>query len=572
MSGIDLAGGLYGLYGDIMAVTMGTDLTGFGLGAVEDDEAAMYSYLVRTRDVILKAPHMFKVMKNPLEVACMLDYAIRYWDTPQIDHVLGILENEEQRLLKEGVIVYPQADLSGAELGELGKGFFKKVANAVGKGAKAVVKATVVAPTKLAAKVTKKVVKATVVAPTKLAIKATKAVAKGTVKAAKAVGKGVVKAAKATGKAVAKAAKAVGKFVLKFNPVSLAARGGMLMAIRVNLFKLADKLQYGLYTDEQAQAAGLNMDDFHSNQEAYQKSKNLWCKTLKGDESKFRSAIEKGVKHRAINGLLDEMSAMSESELGTLDALFKRKAKAGKAGKAGKSERASGIAIPATEMSGFGFGELDFGELDFAKISRIRERFRRKNRTGEPVSENMVAELEGLGFVPLIAAGVATAAIIKKRRKNKKSKSKLLGELGALGDPATMAMVTAALSFITAILKFFTGKKNPKTGEGYPEENPTEDKIDKNWFLDALETGTEAINKLLPGGGGGDGGGGNGGGGGGQETDMEEFDGGGGGGAPVQPQSSSKISDFIKNNKAIVGVGALALAAGVYFLTRKKKK
>ena len=165
MSGIDVAGGFYGLYGDIMGVAMGVDLMGYGLGSDEQDEQAIYNYLVRTRDVILRAPQMFKIMKNPLEVARMLDYAIRYWDTEQIGYVLGHLADEEQRLIREGVIVYPHADLSGDELGELSAGFFKKVGNAVKK----VVKATVVAPTKAIANVTKKVVQKTVINPTKKA-------------------------------------------------------------------------------------------------------------------------------------------------------------------------------------------------------------------------------------------------------------------------------------------------------------------------------------------------------------------------------------------------------------------
>ncbi len=232
---------------------MGTDLLGFGLGSTEDDETAMYNYLVRTRDVILAKPEMFKVMRNPLEVARMLDYAIRYWNSPQIDHVLGVLEQEEQRLLQDGTIVYPHADLSGDELGELGKGFYKKIVSAENNGVKAV--------------------------------------GKGVNTAAKATGKAVATAAKATGKAVAKGAKAVVNVVAKFNPVSLAARGGLLLAIRANLFKLADKLQYGLYTEAQAQAAGINVDDFRKMQESYNKARNIFVKTLKGNESKFKNAI-----------------------------------------------------------------------------------------------------------------------------------------------------------------------------------------------------------------------------------------------------------------------------------------
>lgn len=302
VSGVTLAGGLYGLYGDVMAVTMGTDLMGFGLGAVEDDEAAMYNYLVRTRDVIYAKPEMFKVMRNPLEVARMLDYAIRYWDTPNIDNVLGILENEEQRLLNEGVIVYPHADLSGDELGDLGAGFFKKIGKAVKKGVKAV--------------------------------------GKGVKTAVKATGKAVAKAAKATGKAVAKGAKAVVNVVARFNPVSLVARGGLLLAIRTNMFKLADKLQWGLYTEDQVRAAGINVDEYKKLKESYDKARKIFVNTLKGKEDKFKKAINKGVKKRAIQGLgeLGELGAVAAATvtaaMGFITAILKMFA--------GKKDPASG--------------------------------------------------------------------------------------------------------------------------------------------------------------------------------------------------------------------------------------
>ncbi len=279
-----LPGGYFGLYGDVMQVAMATDLMGFGLGDVEDDEAAMYRYLVRTRDVILAKPEMFKILKNPREVARMLDFAIRYWDTPNRENALGILEREEQRLLQDGTIVYPFADLTGTDLGELGKGFFKKVGSAIKNTAKKVGSGV------------KKAVKAT---------------GKAVATSAKAVAKGVAKGAKAVGKGVATAAKAVAKVVAKFNPVSLAARGGLLLAIRKNLFKLADKLQYGLYSEEQAKAAGLNIDDFRKMRESYDKARKIFVNTLQGKESKFQDAIRKGVKKKAINGLgeLDGLGA-----------------------------------------------------------------------------------------------------------------------------------------------------------------------------------------------------------------------------------------------------------------------
>lgn len=269
---------LTGLFGDIMAVTMGTDLQTYGLGNDEIDEMAIYNHLKRTRDVIIKAPQLFRVMKNPLEVARLLDYVLQHWESPDRDAYLDIAGFEEQRLLDEGTIVYPIADLSGEEL-EDGLGFLKKLKKAfkkVGKGIK-----------KVAKKVGTGVKKA----------------AKSVAKVTKKVGKGIAKGAKAVGKGIVKGAKAVGKFVARFNPVSLAARGGLLLAIRKNMFKLADKLRWGLYTEADAQKAGINVNDFRKMQERYNKARKIFVNTLKGKESKFRSAIAKGTKHKSIKGL-----------------------------------------------------------------------------------------------------------------------------------------------------------------------------------------------------------------------------------------------------------------------------
>lgn len=269
---------LSGLFGDIMAVTMGTDFQTYGLGNDEIDEMAIYNHLKRTRDVIIKAPQMFRVMKNPLEVARLLDYVLQHWESPDRDAYLDVAGFEEQRLLDERTIVYPIADLSGEEIEE-GLGFLKKIKKAVKKVGKGIKKA--------AKKVGKGVKKA----------------AKGVAKVAKKVGKGIAKGAKAVGKGVAKAAKAVGKFVARFNPVSLAARGGLLLAIRKNMFKLADKLRWGLYTEADAQKAGINLNDFRKMQERYNKARKIFVNTLKGKESKFRNAIAKGTKHKSIKGL-----------------------------------------------------------------------------------------------------------------------------------------------------------------------------------------------------------------------------------------------------------------------------
>jgi hypothetical protein len=59
---------------------------------------------------------------------------------------------------------------------------------------------------------------------------------------------------------------------------------------------------YGLYTEAQAQAAGLNPDSFRKMQESYNRARKLFVNTLKGKEDKLKQAISKGVKRRAIKG------------------------------------------------------------------------------------------------------------------------------------------------------------------------------------------------------------------------------------------------------------------------------
>jgi hypothetical protein len=259
--------GVYGLYDNINKIASGEDLDGIGLGSDDDDEKRIYRYLVRTRDVILQKPEMFRIMRNPLEVARMLDYAIRYWDTPNRDFVLGVLEGEEQRLLRERVIVYPAGDLTGEELGELGKGFFKKIGQAV-----------------------------------KTAVKK--------------VTTGVKKAVKKVGEGMKKAGKKIVQTLKRINPVSVTVRLGMLAAIRINLGKWADKLQYGLYTDEQAQAAGLDMNAFHDSQAAYRKTLDHFTGKLGGKKEKFDAAIRKGIRHRAINGFHELAGLAGNGQLG----------------------------------------------------------------------------------------------------------------------------------------------------------------------------------------------------------------------------------------------------------------
>jgi hypothetical protein len=202
------------------------------------DEQAIYDFLKDTSDAIHADPLRWKIMRNPLEVARMIDYALRYWEHPMRDNIFDVVAREEERLLALGAIYYPVWGLSGDELGA---GFLKKV------------------------------------------------------------GAGLKKAAKKVGEAVKKVVKKTVSAIKKVNPLAVTVRAGLLIAIQRNYKKMADRLQYGLYTDEQAQAAGLDMNAFREHQEGYRKAVERFEK-IGGSKAKFNEAIRKGVKNKAING------------------------------------------------------------------------------------------------------------------------------------------------------------------------------------------------------------------------------------------------------------------------------
>jgi hypothetical protein len=169
---------------------------------------------------------------------------------------------------------------------------FKKIKGAVKKVAKTAVK-VVKAPIKAAVKVTKVVAKPVV--------KVTKAVAKATVNATKAVAKGTVKVAKAAGKVVVKAAKAVGKFIARYNPLSVMARTGLLVALKTNMFGMSTRVAPVYLTEAQALAEGFSAEEYRKAQEAFGKVKKIFCGTLKGKESALRNAVLSGKRKKFRN-------------------------------------------------------------------------------------------------------------------------------------------------------------------------------------------------------------------------------------------------------------------------------
>ncbi|MBS2101289.1 hypothetical protein, partial [Carboxylicivirga linearis] len=281
LSGIDLAGGIQAQanHEDLIAIVSGVDFDDAisGLGDAED---ATYNYLVRTRNYLLKNRDNKDKMahvQNPDQFISMLDQAIKFWNTPQRDAVLDKLSDIEEKLAEKGLIKYDSEAIQGlAELDELddemdGLGRRKRRRGRF------------------------------------------------------------FKAIKRVGKKIGKVAKKVVKAIVRFNPLSIAIRGGLLAALRLNMFGIAKKLQYAYLPDELASKYNIDPAKHAKLKKTHGKVRKLF-KGLQGKESNLRKAILKGAKQKSsdfslkgIDGLLADLRGLEAigelAELGNMGAV-----------------------------------------------------------------------------------------------------------------------------------------------------------------------------------------------------------------------------------------------------------
>ncbi len=281
LSGIDLAGGVQAQtnHEDLIAIVSGVDFDDAisGLGDAED---ATYNYLVRTRNYLLKNRDNKDKMahvQNPDQFISMLDQAIKFWNTPQRDAVLDKLSDIEEKLAEKGLIKYDSEAIQGlAELDELddemdGLGRRKRRRGRF------------------------------------------------------------FKAIKRVGKKIGKVAKKVVKAIVRFNPLSIAIRGGLLAALRLNMFGIAKKLQYAYLPDNLASKYNIDPAKHAKLKKTHGKVRKLF-KGLQGKESNLRKAILKGAKQKSsdfslkgIDGLLADLKGLEAigelAELGNMGAV-----------------------------------------------------------------------------------------------------------------------------------------------------------------------------------------------------------------------------------------------------------
>lgn len=212
----------------------------------EDPLTSISRYMQRTRRLAVNHPEYFESAAQANNTIVCVDALMRVWN------------NEPLRNR-----IFTQID--GELDGELGK-LFKKIKKALKKAAKAVGNGVK---------------------------KAAKTVAKGVKTAAKAV----AKAAKKVGKAIAKVAKKAWKFIVRFNPLTLLIRAGILGFVRLNMFKVANKCYIGSMSKADALKKGATADEWEKSNKAYKHLANAYTK-LGGKESKLKKTLEKGNKKK----------------------------------------------------------------------------------------------------------------------------------------------------------------------------------------------------------------------------------------------------------------------------------
>lgn len=331
---------------DIIKDTISGRFSGLGSG---QDNSATLEYLVRTRNQIAKNPAAIATIEDPIAFIQMLDYAIKYWDTPQRKQALEILiQNEDSLNIKNGFnpdaisglddpdyedgLENDWSELDGFDndeieeyldtieeghdvfdtemerlfgLGYLGKNNkAKRQAKREERKKKREDKKADKKQKKQEKKEQKKILK-----DEKKQIKAT---TKG--KARKEAMKNFRKENKrgffrSIGKGV--------KAVVRFNPLSVAARNGFLLACKLNLFKMAERLKWGYATPEQAR--GKITDDYHQKAKAsLAQVEKLYADKLQGKRDKLRDAILKG-KSGGLSGIPDHtFSGLGEAVSSTV--------------------------------------------------------------------------------------------------------------------------------------------------------------------------------------------------------------------------------------------------------------
>ena len=255
------------------------DLDLQGLGSLSDSQAdqRMYNYLVSTRAFAVKNKGSIANYENPDNFIKSLDYAIKYWNTPKREEALSVLarneENENRINLKNGFLSGFDDnwdDIDGLNDNIVEQYLSQEEISGLGSWSSRSKKRKASAP------------------------------------------KRKVRRKKFWGK-VKTGLKKAGKTLNRYNPGVAAIRGGVLIAMRVNMFGFSKRLKWAYASDSQRRKAKIT--------KAYaEKSKVVLLKIIKifegmgGKRENLKKAILKG-KHGQLKGFSNGSGQISHEDL-----------------------------------------------------------------------------------------------------------------------------------------------------------------------------------------------------------------------------------------------------------------
>lgn len=217
-------------------------------------ENELYKFLLATRQTIDAAPESYAQATggNPSDMVKMLDYAIQYWYTDKRDEALGYLEKNEETLnTLAGFGAFNYVELSGFNEAELfgDDDGHEHLLSGLGR-------------------------------------------AKGRQKKPSKFFSGIKKAVKKIN---------VGKALMRFNPATIAIRNGFLLALKLNIGKMSEKMKWAYATPQQIAAKRISPQQVAAAKRAVEQVEKKFTK-LGGKAENMRKAILSAKKGK-LNGL-----------------------------------------------------------------------------------------------------------------------------------------------------------------------------------------------------------------------------------------------------------------------------
>ncbi len=260
-----------------------------GLGSLSDKQAdeRMYKYLVSTRKFAIKNKGSVANYDHPENFIKSLDYAIKYWNTPRREEALSVLERNEE---KENQINTDKGLLSGFEddyddgWDDL-EGFSDELVEQY---------------------------------LSQDEIQGLGASWRSRRKRSGSSSKRKTRRKKFWGK-VKKGLKKVGKTLNRYNPAVAAIRGGILIALRINMFGFKKRLKWAYATDSQLEKARIKKDYSLKSKKVLAKIEKIYA-GMGGKKKNLKKAILKGKKGQ-LTGLETIDSQLDQEELEGLGAV-----------------------------------------------------------------------------------------------------------------------------------------------------------------------------------------------------------------------------------------------------------